>query len=87
MRYDELELKVNEVRTRLTPAALEGVCQQLLREGEEPGGGISALRVVKHLLGDPNMRDGQAVWAYDRLKPAFRAALEQVPSLYYFYGD
>jgi hypothetical protein len=33
------------------------------------------------------MRDGQAVWAYDRLKPAFRAALEQIPSLYYFYGD
>jgi hypothetical protein len=87
VRYTELEAKVDEVRARLTPATLERLCQDLLRQGEEPGGGIGALRVVKHLLGDPDMRDGQAVWAYDRLKPAFRAALEQIPSLYYFHGD
>jgi hypothetical protein len=29
----------------------------------------------------------EAVWAYDRLKPALQAAFEQIPSLYYFEGD
>jgi len=29
----------------------------------------------------------EAVWAYERLKPALRLALEQIPSLYYFEGD
>jgi hypothetical protein len=31
--------------------------------------------------------DVEAVWAYDQLKPAFRRAFEQIPSLYYFEGD
>ena len=87
MRYEELGQKVDEVRAKLVPADLERLCNDLLRQGEEPGGGIEALRVVKHLLGDPQMRDAQAVWAYDRLKPALRAVFEQIPSLYYFQGD
>jgi hypothetical protein len=44
-------------------------------------------RLVKHLLGEPQMRDVEAVWAYDQLKLAFRQAFEQIPSLYYFEGD
>ena len=39
------------------------------------------------LLDSPTMSDVEAVWAYDRLKPAFRQAFEQISSLYYFEGD
>jgi hypothetical protein len=38
-------------------------------------------------LGNPQLKDVEATWAYDQLKPAFRAAFEHIPSLYYFEGD
>jgi hypothetical protein len=35
----------------------------------------------------PQLRDVEATWAYDRLKPALRIALAQSPSFCYFEGD
>jgi hypothetical protein len=87
MAYKELGQQIEELRTQLTPAFVEDTVHALLRQGEDIGGGVNAIRLVKHLLGDPQLRDMEAVWAYDRLKPAFRAAFEQIPSLYYFEGD
>ena len=46
-----------------------------------------AFRLIKHLLGGAALSDEQVTWAYAQLKPALGAALEQVPSLYYFEGD
>jgi len=85
--YKELGQQIEGLQRRLTPAFIEDAVGALMRQGEDVGGGINALRLVKHLLGNPQLRDVEAVWAYDRLKPAFRIAFEQIPSLYYFEGD
>ncbi len=85
--HEELEQRVEEVESRATPAYLEEAVRALLREGEDVGGGINASRLVRHLLEDPRPTDEEVVWAYDRLKPAFRAAFEEIPSLFYFEGD
>ncbi|MFO7743701.1 MAG: hypothetical protein R6X31_15490 [Anaerolineae bacterium] len=87
MTHKELEQRVEEVESRATPAYLEEAVQTLLREGEDVGGGINADRLVRFLLGNPHPTDDEVVWAYDRLKPAFRAAFEDIPSLFYFEGD
>jgi hypothetical protein len=87
MMEKDLRQKVEAVESRATPATLEEAVETLLREGEDPGGGINADRLVKFLLDDPHMDDEDVVWAYDRLKPAFRAAFEENPSFYYFEGD
>jgi len=87
MSYKALRQRVEDVRPRLTPTFVEKAVQALLCQGEDVGGGINAIRLVKRLLGEPQMRDVEAVWAYDQLKPAFRQAFAQIPSLYYFKGD
>jgi len=85
--YKELREQVEALRHQLTPTFVEGTVGALLRQGEDVGGGINAFRLVKHLLGDPSLRDAEVTWAYERVKPALRSALEQIPSLYYFEGD
>ena len=51
------------------------------------GGGINAFRLMRYLLGSAGESDERVRWAYERLKPALGAALEEIPSLYYFQGD
>ena len=87
MTYRELEQKVEDLRDRLTPMFVEDNVRTLLRQGEDVGGGVNAIRLVKHVLGNPQMRDVEATWAYDRLKPSLRSALQHVPSLFFFEGD
>lgn len=87
MTHKELGQRVEEVESRATPAYLEEAVQTLLREGEDVGGGINADRLVRFLLGNSHLTDDEVVWAYDRLKPAFRAVFEEIPSLFYFEGD
>ena len=88
MTYKELRQQVQDLLLKLTPAFLEEAVSNLIRqEGEDVGGGVNAVRLVKHLLGDPQLRDVEAVWVYDRLKPAFRTAFEEIPHLHYFEGD
>ena len=85
--YQELRLQIQDLIPRLTTATVKKEVRTLLRQGEDTGGGVNALRFVRHLLGKPNLRDAEATWAYDRLKPALRTAFAQIPSLYYFEGD
>lgn len=87
MAYKELRRQIEELQPRLTPTFVEEVVHALLRQGEDVGGGVNAIRLVKHLLGNPQLRDVEVTWAYDRLKPALRSAFEQIPSLYFFEGD
>lgn len=87
MSYKDLREQVEALKPRLTPAFVEGAVRELLRQGEDVGGGVNMHRLIKHLLGAPQMRDVEVVWAYDHLKPALRTALAQIPSLYYFEGD
>lgn len=87
MMDEKLEQAVESLQARLTPEFVEAQVRELLRQGEDVGGGINALRLIRHWLGPLGEKDVQATWAYDRLKPALRVALEQVPSLYYFEGD
>ena len=87
MTYKELQQKVEELGTQLTPDFVQDIVRVLLRQGEDIGGGINAIRMVKYLLGKPQLRDVETTWAYERLKPALRSVFEQIPSLYFFEGD
>ena len=84
---DQLEHTIELLRSRLTPGFVEAEVHELLRQGEDVGGGINAFRLIKHWLGALAENDVVVRWAYERLKPALGAALEQIPSLYYFEGD
>ena len=87
MAYQELRFQIQDLIPRLTTIIIEKKVRTLLRQGEDVGGGVNALRFVRHLLGKPNLRDVEASWAYDRLKPVLRTVFNQIPSLYYFEGD
>ena len=87
MTYKELQQKVEELGVQLTPDFVQDAVHALLRQGEDIGGGINAIRMVKYLLGNPQLRDVETTWAYERLKPALRSVFEQIPSLYFFEGD
>jgi len=87
MDTDKLKEVVESLQAKLTPDFVEAQVRELLRRGEDVGGGVNAFRLIKHWLGSLADNDVVVRWAYDRLKPALGAALEQVPSLYYFEGD
>ena len=87
MASEELEQIVLALQPRLTPDFVHAQVDELLRQGEDVGGGVNAIRLVRHLVGDLAQGNVEATWAYDRLKPALRAALAQVPSLVFFEGD
>jgi len=87
MGTDKLGEVVESLQSRMTPDFVEAQVRELLRQGEDVGGGVNALRLIRYWLGPLGENDVQATWAYDRLKPALGAALEEVPSLYYFEGD
>ena len=82
-----LQERVTALQAELTPARVEAIVRELLRQGEDVGGGINAIRLVRHLLGNLDLSDPEVTWAYDRLKPGLESALDQVPSLYFFCGD
>jgi len=84
---DRLEQTVEALRFRLTPDFVDVQVRELLRQGEDVGGGINAFRLIQHWLGALAENDVAVMWAYDRLKPALGAALKEIPSLYYFEGD
>ena len=84
---DPLKRAVESLQSRLTPGFVEARVRELLRQGQDVGGGINATRLIRHLVGDPAQGDVEVAWAYDRLRPGLRAALEQIPSLYYLEGD
>jgi hypothetical protein len=83
----ELERQVERLQSVMTPAFIKQAVETLVHQGEDIGGGVNAIRLVRHLLGDPGLGDVEATWAYDRLKPAFATIFDQIPSLYYFEGD
>ena len=87
MEFPALKRRVEALQSRLTPDFVRDQVDELLRQGEDIGGGINAIRLIKHLVGDLARRDVEINWAYNRLKPALRAALEEIPSLYFFEGD
>ena len=84
---EKLKQAVESLQPRLTSDFVEAQVRELLRQGEDVGGGVNAFRLIVHWLGALAKDDAQVRWAYERLKPALSAALEQVPSLYYFEGD
>ncbi len=79
--------QVETLSEELTPELIQGSVTELLEDGEDPGGGVNAFRLVAHLLDEDGLSDTKLVQAYDRLKPALRQALTAIPSLYYFEGD
>ena len=47
----ELERTVESLQLRLTPGFVEAQVRELLRQGEDVGGGVNAFRLIQHLLG------------------------------------
>ncbi len=88
MHQEKLQEGVESLRGNLSPDLVEQSMNRLLaQEGEELGGGINAMRLVRYMLGEPELTDEQMVWAYDRVKSGLEACIEDVPALYYFFGD
>ena len=88
MRQEELQELIERLRVNLSPDMVERSMNWLLaKEGEELGGGINAMRLVRYMLGEPELTDPQLVWAYDSVKAGLEVCIEDVPSLYYFFGD
>ena len=84
---EQLKQTVESLQSKMIPSFVEAQVLALLRQGEDLGGGVNAFRLIRHLLSGISPSDEQVTWAYERLKPALGAALEQIPSLYYFEGD
>jgi hypothetical protein len=84
---ERLERAVECIQSRLSPGYIEAQVGELLRQGQDVGGGINAPRLIRHLVDDPTLADVEVACVYDRLRHGLRAALEQIPSLYYFEGD
>ena len=87
MNPEELQPLLDSLSDRLTPAFVGAQVHELLRQGEDIGGGVNAFRLMKHLLAGLAGDDQQVMWVYERLKPRLAAALKEVPSLYFFHGD
>jgi len=88
MRQEELQESIERLSASISPELVKRSMDRLLaEEGEELGGGINAMRLVRYLLGEPELTDAQLVWAYDSVKSSLGDCIEQVPSLYYFSGD
>ena len=75
------------LQARITPDFVQAEVEALLREGEDVGGGVNAVRLVRRWVGDLARSDARLMWAYDRLKLQLRTALEGVASLHFFEGD
>jgi hypothetical protein len=87
MKRETLQQRVTSLQVRITPAFVQAEVEALLREGQDVGGGVNAVRLIRHWVGDLASSDARLMWAYDRLKPQLRTALEEVPSLHFFEGD
>lgn len=79
--------RVQSLQNRITSDFVQSEVQALLADGQDVGGGVNAVRLIRRWVGDLARSDARLMWAYDRLKPQLRAALEGVPSLHFFEGD
>jgi hypothetical protein len=87
MKRETLNQRVTSLQARITPDFVQAEVGALLREGEDVGGGVNAVRLIRRWVGDLARSDARLIWAYDRLRPQLRTALEKVPSLHFFEGD
>jgi len=86
MGLTELKQHIESLEPRLTPTFVERIVRELLLERKDGGSGVGAISLVKHLMGDLAQRSEEILWAYHRLKPALRAAVEQTSSLRFLEG-
>ncbi|MBC7252007.1 MAG: hypothetical protein H5T62_17235 [Anaerolineae bacterium] len=87
MSRKELKKKVEQTAAAIDAALIEKALRELMREGEDVGGGINAFRLVRYLLREENLTDVEVTWAYRYIKPPLQAALEQLPAYVFFEGD
>lgn len=87
MSRRELKQKIEQLAATIDVPLVEQALRDLLRQGEDVGGGINTFRLICHLLGEPSLTDVEVVWAYRYLKPPIKAALEQLPTYQFFEGD
>ena len=81
-----LEEQLLSIRSRLTPAYVQSEVQALLRQGQDVGGGVNAVRLIRRWIGE-QASDVELSRAYAQLKPALADALDAIPSLVFFEGD
>ena len=82
----ELEQWVASIRCRLTPAYVQAEVQDLLRRGQDVGGGVNVARLIRRWIGE-RATDVEVTRVYAQLKSALAEALDAIPSLVFFEGD
>jgi len=87
MSRKELKKRVEKTAATIDAPLIEKALRELMREGEDVGGGINAFRLVRYLLREENLTDVEVTWAYRYIKPPLQAALEQLPAYVFFEGD
>ena len=85
--HRELKQRIERLAATIDAALVEQALRELLRQGEDVGGGINAFRLIRHLLGGLPLTDVEITWAYRYLKPPVKAAIEQLPDYVFFEGD
>jgi len=86
MSRKELKKKIEQTVAAIDVPLVEQAMRELMREGEDVGGGINAFRLVRYLLRDQPLTDTEVVWAYRYLKPPVMAAIEQLSAYEFFEG-
>ena len=62
MARRELKQKIEQLAATLDVSLVEQTLNELLRQGEDVGGGINAFRLICHLLGEPSLTGVEVVW-------------------------
>jgi hypothetical protein len=78
---------IEKLTQQLTAQQVDLAFKQLLKQGEDPGGGIGGFRFLKHLMADPSLTEDDVVQIYMNVKTTLKRVLSDIPTIYYFEAD
>ena len=88
---EELRQRIEPLVSTVDTSKVERALQELERQGEDVGGGMSAFRLAQHLLarllGNSSLTETEVTWGYPYLKPAVVTAIEELPGYDLVEGD
>ena len=91
MTREELKQRIESLALTGEVPLVERALQELEREGEDIGGGISGFRLAEYLLRDllqsPSLTETEVTWGYPYLKPAVVTAIGELPGYELVEGD
>ena len=88
---EELKQRIEPLTPTVEVSVVKRALQELEREGEDVGGGISGFRLAEYLLRDllqsPSLTETEVTWGYPYLKPAVVTAIGELPGYELVEGD